>query len=84
MAGEPDSPIRTKAGDKWRPAKQPSQPSQPIMPRAVDFSGSSPSRPAPGPSPGARAPRGWPWGGSSTPGSTNPPHVSGGKTNASQ
>ncbi len=55
MAAEPVSPARTKAGDKWRPAKQPSQP---VLPPAADFSGSSPSRPAPGPSPGARAPRG--------------------------
>ncbi len=80
MAGEPDSPARTKAADECRPAKQTSQP---VLPPAADFGGSSPSRLAPGPSPGARAPRGWPWGGSSTPGSTNPPHVSGGMPNAS-
>ena len=33
-----------------------------MLPPAAGSSGSSPSRPAPGPSPGARAPRGWPWG----------------------
>lgn len=43
MSAEPGSPARAKAGDEWRPAKQPRQP---VLPPAADVSGSSPSRPA--------------------------------------
>ena len=58
MPGAGSARPGQKAGDEWRPAKRPGQL---VRSPAADFSGSSPNRPVPQPSRGARAPRGWPW-----------------------